>query len=97
MPLNISKMGYYNDLAKFMLPIGSRKSIAVDISSTDFPLTTPCRYLTAATGTVIYVDITSEEGLDANVPITVGVPCINITKIYKAGTDCTGIRAWPVD
>lgn len=85
-----------NSPMRFSSPVGSKKPISVDISSTDHTFTVPIRMITAITGSVIYVDIVASDGTASNVPIPPDLPCLNITKVYKTGTDCTLMLAWPV-
>ena len=95
--MNISSQGYYNTLAKLGMPVGSQKSIAVNLAVTDAVINQDIRLLSATTGSVLFVDLTTPQGVDSNVPIPPNMPIVNVTKIYIAGTDCTNIRAWPVD
>jgi hypothetical protein len=72
--------------------------IAVDISSTDYTVSTSymVKGISAVSGTVIKVDITDEHG---NAVTGVLIPAgyfgvRGITKVYKTGTDATGIYLW---
>jgi hypothetical protein len=97
MSIDIRALGYFNDLAKLGMPVGTQKSIAINVSSQNQVITTPIRQITATAGSVIYVDITTNGGVDSNVPIPPNMPCLNITMVYKEGTDCINMRGWPVD
>jgi hypothetical protein len=78
-------------------PIGTKKPIAVNLASTDYVVAVHTRLITATAGTVIYVDIQGIDGKATNVPIPPNMPIINVTKIYKTGTDCTNILIWPLE
>jgi len=97
MTIDVAALGYYNSLAKMGMPVGSQKSVAIDVSSQDQVISTPIRMISATSGSVIYVDIAAKDGTDSNVPIPPNFPCLNIVKVYKTGTDCTNMRGWPVD
>ena len=97
MPIDISTLGYYNSLAKFGMPVGSQKSINIDLSVTDCNISTPCRQFSATSGSVLFVDLTTKDGVDSHIPIAPFMPIVNVTRVYKEGTDCTNVRGWPVD
>ena len=82
---------------KLAVCVGTLKPFVVDISSTDYTVTVPCRVITATSGTVIFVDLKCKDGTITNVPIPPGIAIFNITKIYKTGTDCTNIVLWPLE
>jgi hypothetical protein len=84
-----------NGLNAWAGPAGSKKSVVVS-GDTDLSKT-PCRMITATAGSVVYVDINASDGLDQNVPIPPNFPCINIIKVYNTGTDCSNMRAWPME
>jgi len=85
-------------MAGSALPVGTKMPIKVDISSDDFPITVPLRMITAVTGTVIVVEMKCIEGTTRDdVSYIPGLPCFNITKIKKIGTNCTCMEAWPLE
>jgi hypothetical protein len=96
--INLVSENNLQRLGRFSMPVGSKKPITIDISSTDasFP-STPCRMITACTGTVIYVDIAASDGVATNVPIPPDLPCVNIVGVHKTGTDCTLMLGWPME
>jgi len=79
------------------MPVGTLKPITIDTSEGDVVITAPIRMITAITGSVIYVDITGKDGTASNVPTPPNLPCVNIRKVYKTGTDCTLMLGWPVE
>lgn len=86
-----------NTAIKLAVCVGTLMPISVDISSTDYTVTTPCRLITATAGTVIYVDLKCKDGTITNVPIPPNMPIFNIIKVRKTGTDCTNILLWPLE
>lgn len=81
-------------------PIGSKKPIEVDISSSDYVVTDDIRLITCIGGTVIKVDMLCSDGEVSGISLpSMGgtIPVINITKIYKTGTDVTNILLWPLE
>jgi hypothetical protein len=81
-------------------PVGSLKPTAADISSTDYTVTSDIRLITCSSGTKIKVDMICSDGAATSVtlPISCGfIQAINVTKIYKTGTDATDIYLWPFE
>lgn len=96
--IKIQEILNYNNLN--FGPIGSVMPIAVDISSDDCIISTNIRLITCASGTVIKIDMLCTDGEATGVLLPVmggAIPIINVTKIYKTGTDATGIYIWPLE
>jgi hypothetical protein len=96
-PTNIAGFTTLSQLQVVISPLGSKKPVPINLSSGDVTITAPIRLITATAGTVIYVDITAPDGKASNVPIPPNLPVVNITKIYKTGTDCMNIMVWPLE
>lgn len=96
-PTNIAGYGTLLQAQQVVAPLGSKKPIAVNLSGSDYTVTVPIRMITATSGTVIFVDMTTPDGKVSNVPIPPNLPVLNVTKIYKTGTDCANILIWPLE
>ena len=95
----VSIRGIENDVTGtgYQTFIGDLAPIYVDLSASDYTPTVDVRCITSITGTVIKVDMACQNGSATGVllPAVGALPVINITKIYKSGTDATGIYLWP--
>jgi hypothetical protein len=80
-------------------PIGTKSPISVDISATDFEVTTDCRAISSISGSVIVVDMMTKDGLVQDVPLPApGIyPVLNIIRVKRSGTSGTNIRLWPIE
>jgi hypothetical protein len=75
-----------------------RNPVVVDISSTDYTVSTTRKIkgISSITGTVIKVDLTDEYStVNTGILLPAGyIGVTGITKVYKTGTDATGIVLW---
>ena len=78
-------------------PVGTKCPVAINIAGGDAVITVPIRLITATSGTAIKVDIKAVNGTVTGVIIPPNLPVLNVTKIYKTGTDCTNILIWPLE
>jgi hypothetical protein len=95
--VNLKDSKFIVDMLSTTLPFGSKKPIAINLSGGDVTMSVNCRMFSATAGTAIKVDITASDGVASGVIIPPNFPCVNVTKVYQTGTDCSNIYGWPIE
>lgn len=96
-PTNLKTVADVTTSIAYTSSVGGKIPIVVNLASTDYVVTVPIRMITATSGTVIKVDIHGTNGTIIGCYIPPNLPVLNVTKIYKTGTDCTNILIWPLE
>jgi len=81
-------------------PVGTLKPIPVNVSASDYTVTTEIRLITCTSGTKITVDMSCDDGVIIGAVLPAAgsyFPVMNVTKIYQVGTDATDIHVWPLE